>query len=308
MIELRRCTVLRLVLLVWAGLLVALFLVVQSPNLIPVEDINTATSYQRRVAAEDLEKFRAATAPVVVGAADEETKVLRILAWVMNQVGTVENFAAPSSWQMVEATRAGRGLTCGGLATIFRDALLANGIPARRVTLWRNFGDLFDTHVTVEAYVGGHWRVYDPTFHVALRSAGERVGAFEAREWFIKGRGQPVVFEFLGSVRYPVRLETYPTNVPVLFNNVFVETRRVSPHFGNLPKIGRWLGREYIYPVDDPTLSSMPHELYRTVRRAAIAALLALVLGWSLVAMAAIWRLCRPGQTLARRASRADAA
>lgn len=51
-----------------------------------------------------------------------------------------------------------KGLLCAGMAHIYRDALLAQGIPARKVVLKREKMSTHDSHVTVEAWINGKWR------------------------------------------------------------------------------------------------------------------------------------------------------
>jgi hypothetical protein len=190
----------------------------------PMEGLSQAFAYHPRITVQaDREMF---LKEIPAGSTDREAEVLRILEWVMNQIPSVESNYERSSWKMIENGRAGRGLICAGMAQVFADALLSHGIPARRVFLQRSVFDNVASHVTVETWVNGKWRVYDPTFHVALRSGGQRVGITEARAWFLKGRGQPIKFEFLGDVKYPARLQTYPLPLEAMMTHAFVYMQR----------------------------------------------------------------------------------
>lgn len=171
----------------------------------------------------DAPRLKAATAGVIPPGASEEAKVLAILSWSMNQVGKVENYSAPSSWQMLEAARAGRGLICGGMAQVFHDALIANGIPARIVLFRRDIFDAYDSHVSVEAFVNGKWRLYDPTFHFYIDRNGERLSALEARaSLYTNHHGEAKIIN-LGPTRYPARLDNYYIKFPYLIDNVFIQ-------------------------------------------------------------------------------------
>lgn len=155
-------------------------------------DLDSASAY---TVSPDLVRI----APPIHGTDEERT--LQILRFVMND-------------------ESNKGLLCAGMAQVFRDALLSIGIPARKIVLKRNLFDTFDTHVTVEAWINGKWRIYDPTFHIKVNAS-----AYEVRDWELKGKGKPLKIEFLGEVAYPARLETYPLRYEAHFNNVFVELR-----------------------------------------------------------------------------------
>ena len=123
--------------------------------------------------------------------------------------------------------------------------------------------DLYDTHQTVEAWVDGKWTLYDPTFHLTLKVDGKRVGAFEAREWFIKGRGKPVELEFLGEVKYPARVDNYPLRYEILFNNIYVDLDDDMGPIRFIPFVGPWITRNHMYLSSDIGLSTMPQNFYR---------------------------------------------
>jgi hypothetical protein len=210
----------------------------------------------------DAALFRRELQPALAKAVTTEAKVLITLRWVMNQIPRIEARSANSSWEMVELGRSGGGLICGGMADIFREALLANGIPARRVILQRDIFNVDDSHVTVEAWVDGRWRLYDPTFHIALRSNGERIGAHEAREHFLKRATHPVEIEFLGDVTYPARVDKYYIRYEPLFDHVFVEVERGVGVLRALPVIGVWLAPQRLYQFD-AVLGMRAEESYR---------------------------------------------
>jgi hypothetical protein len=236
------------------------------PLIVPMEHLDQAGSYYPRLAVDaERDLFRRELEPVVGKLVGTEAKVLAILKWVMNQVPKTESWDAQSSWAMLQHGRSGGGLICGGLAQVLKDALLAVGVPARTVTFQRNPLNFAETHVSVEAWVDGKWRLYDPTFHIALTSAGQRVGVAEARNWFIKGRGQPVALEFLGDVKYPARLETYPIRYEIFFDNPYVNLRQDNAILDGIPvlkRLNRWM---LAYSTDDPSLTNGAQDYYRVL-------------------------------------------
>lgn len=258
------------------------------PRLVPMGGLDEPAAYDPRLTLEsDRERFRRELAPIVAKQSTTEAKVLATLEWVMNQIPKVESRSAKSSWEMVEIGRAGGGLICGGMAQILKDALLAQGIPARSLTFQRNLFDLYDTHASVEAWVEGKWRLYDPTFHLTLKAGDKRVGAFDAREWFIKGHGTPVELEFLGEVKYPARVDRYAVRYEILFNNTYVDLRRDMWILSNIPFVGPWLSRELVYSHSDPGLSVMAQDFYRFLYYVTLVVLPAI----NLVLLFTMWRL-----------------
>lgn len=245
-------------------------------RLVPMSGLDAPASYDTRLAVEsDRERFRRELAPIVGKLNATEAKVLATLEWVMNQIPKVESQSAKSSWEMVEIGRTGGGLICGGMAQIFKDALLAQDIPARSVVFKRDIFATHDTHVSVEAWVDGKWRLYDPTFHLTLKAGDERVGAFEGRDWFISGRGKPVELEFLGDVRYPARVNKYYIRYEALLNNVFINARNDAGIIGKTPVLGSLLGGGLKFPSTRQSAGSskMALRVYRFIYQVTFVAL-----------------------------------
>jgi hypothetical protein len=138
---------------------------------------------------------------------------------VINQVAAIGNAKSTGSWKKVEVGRGGGGQLCTGMAQLFHDVLIFLDIPTRRVLLQRNVFDVFDTHPTIEAFVGGKWRVYAPTFDIALKTDGARIGAYEAQNMLLISKVANVQIEFFGDVRYPARINSYPIRYKVHFDN-----------------------------------------------------------------------------------------
>ena len=260
------------------------------PNIYPIDgSISSSTVYDPHLAVTtDREQFRKELDPEIRRLEGTEAKTLRILSWVMNQFPRVENWAAHSSWEMIEHGRAGGGLICGGLAQVFHDALVANGIPARRVILWRNMFELGDTHTTVEAFIDGKWRIFDPTFHVSVKIGGERVGAFDVQQHLEKSGPKNIAIEFHGSVKYPARTETYYIDYLVLFDNVFVEVHRSLGYLRAIPLIGPLIGPQWVYPGNIREFDVSHIQFYRLLYLSTMIVLPALALLF-FVAAVAVW-------------------
>lgn len=153
-----------------------------------------------------------------------EEQVLATLRWTMNQASAIGDATRLNVPELLDYARRGGPMACNDMGLVFSEALSALGIPSRRIVLARNIFDKYDVHATVEAWVDGKWRLYDPTFNVSPVSNGEVIGAFEAREIFFHGNWN-IEFRFFGDVRYPARLENYYMRYKPLFNNAFVVAR-----------------------------------------------------------------------------------
>jgi hypothetical protein len=194
----------------------------------------------------DRKLYERALAKVIQNSQSEEARALNILAWVMDQVPLVRSdFTSRSSWELVEHARKGGGLSCGGMAQILHDALVASDIPARRVALQTDLIGLGEGHVVVEALVDGRWIVFDPTFHVTLRAHNRRISAIEAQELTQKIGHNSVQIEFLGETKYPARTKNYYYNYLSLYRYVFVEAR--MGRLSRMPVINYWVGPVWKY-------------------------------------------------------------
>ena len=234
------------------------------PRLVSSNELDSPSAYTKYQISESTKaNFRYELEPIITKYDSEEDKVLAILEWTMNQIPKVESRYLHDSWEMIETGRSGQGLICGGMAKVFLDALLSLDIPARSITLQRNLFDLYDVHASVEVWLNGKWRLFDPTFHIELRQNKARVGVFDARNYFIRGIGQPVNIEFLGEVLYPVRIENYHLKYESHFNNVYVDMQRDIGFLGKLPVVGRWLSRELVYSDHESGVSTMPQKFYQ---------------------------------------------
>jgi hypothetical protein len=129
------------------------------------------------------EHFRRATAPVIADIADELERAWALTIWTRSQARKVsadlEQTGDP--YAVLVAMQAGKGALCGPFALVLREALVANGIPARRVQFMREPPFLSEGHAAVEAFVNGKWVLLDPTFVAYWKVNGVPASLWELR-------------------------------------------------------------------------------------------------------------------------------
>jgi hypothetical protein len=130
------------------------------------------------------EHLRQQTRQVLAGASTDFDRARVLCEWTRAQC---RQFSADleqvgDAQAILEGLRAGKGALCGPLARLLREALVANGIPARMVMFMREPPFPSDGHAVVEAFVDGHWVLFDPTFNVHWRVNGEPVSVWQLRE------------------------------------------------------------------------------------------------------------------------------
>lgn len=139
---------------------------------------------------------------------DESQKNVALMKWVMNQVGRVGKNDSSTPYQMLVAARAGQGLLCGNMAAIFAELISLNDGTARVLQLSSGVGSRYDTHVVVEVWEKGGWKLYDPTFNLTFFDAGGgQLNVHNVRS--LLRVGKDVIFKFHGQVKYPARIEQY---------------------------------------------------------------------------------------------------
>lgn len=207
----------------------------------------TASEFQRigldspAVAADDV-RFFASALPT------EVRSVEAILRWTMELAPAIGNPGSGTTARQAYAlARAGKGLACGQMASLFEHALVARGHQARRIQLVRSLFANEDTHVTVEVLDGDRWILYDPTFHVSFQHQDRLIGAADIHEALLKGQSRQIQPVFYGEVRYPARLGDYYVHWRPLFNNVFVASDGGTAFWHRLPPFRYWMGPQWHY-------------------------------------------------------------
>jgi hypothetical protein len=181
-----------------------------------------------------------------------ESDYMVLLDRVMNAVSKVEDYNTTNMQALLRHVQNGGGLTCAGMADLYRYVLGLNGIQARRITLVRNLMDSYDTHETVEVFLSGKWVIVDPTFHVSFERDGQLLNAQEINEALEKGTFYTITTKYYGDVKYPARVESYYMHWLPLFDNVFiVDTSSGQTLIDKLPIIRYWLGPRSYYQGSD---------------------------------------------------------
>ncbi|MFV0422661.1 transglutaminase-like domain-containing protein [Oleidesulfovibrio sp.] len=139
---------------------------------------------------------------------DQPQKNVALMKWVMNQVGRVEKNNSPTPFQMLADARTGQGLLCRNMAAVFAEVVSLSGGTARVLQLSSGVGSRYDTHVVVEVWENGGWKLYDPTFNLTFFDVKEKqLNIHEVRT--LLRAGKDVSFKFHGQVKYPARIEQY---------------------------------------------------------------------------------------------------
>jgi hypothetical protein len=112
--------------------------------------------------------------------------------------------------------------------------------------------DQWATHVTVEAFVNGHWTLYDPTFNASWLVNGKPASAWSIHEYMMHGNypGQTLVAQ-VGNFKPTPSLESYYTNPLSLFTNVlYLSPARISLLYRYTPL--RVTRRDVVALIDTP--------------------------------------------------------
>lgn len=234
------------------------------------------------------------SAGIDLGAPADLSTVLKAQQWLGNLVQRAE---APSpgntTAELLPQIEAGRGLTCGGMATVFHDVVIALGMPVRRVQLYRSNSEPLDTHVLLEVRLAnGRWIAVDPTFNLTFKGPDDRLlGIGEIRE-LLTGVGMTAVTPvYHGDRAYPGNIDTYYLDWRVLFANAYVMDRCAQCRWlERVPPLKYWTGPvRYVYGKALGPLAREHNLSYFN-----LVVVLPLVL--ALLAVGLIWQLWRCGR------------
>jgi len=215
------------------------FIRVVSWQSIHIKPVKPLDYYQNRVSKQQWYHLR-----------DSQQKSLAALRWTMNRCGKIgiNRIIDDDPVVLLKSVESEGGALCGDMADIYINVLAANHLPSRRVLLYRNLFDIYDSHVTVEVLINNHWNLIDPTFGVSYTNSNEDLlSAQDIKECLLRGRFQEAKPLFHGEVRYPARLEKYYINYFILFNNVFVEERAPNLLLRYLPPVCYFWGSKLYY-------------------------------------------------------------
>lgn len=123
----------------------------------------------------------------------EASRAVRDWIYRTNKVERGEAYSSNGALIYANLGKPGSGQLCGGMSTAYAWALNTIGIPARTVQLaaddYLQGEEEGATHVTVEAYIDGEWRVSDPTFNAEFQCGDQEdlLDIKEMRECVAKG-------------------------------------------------------------------------------------------------------------------------
>ena len=181
-------------------------------------------------------------------------QVITVLKWTMNQVDKIETEGRKTPYAIVvSAKKENKGALCSGMASIFHEALALLKIKARRISLYRNTFNIYDSHASVKVFLNGKWQIYDPTFNTSYKSlinSSHLMSAQEMKDALVKGNFNKIKPVFYGETAYPARLETYYMHYLPLYNNVFIPTQTAKSFWKKLPPIRYFYGPQCVYQED----------------------------------------------------------
>lgn len=103
--------------------------------------------------------------------------------------------ASPATLWAALSSDSSDGMMCGAAGLAYSWALQAIGIPSRFVQLaGKNYlsgKDMYQTHVTVEAWLDGAWEISDPTYNLSVACSdhpSKHVATPQARECIQRGK------------------------------------------------------------------------------------------------------------------------
>jgi len=211
---------------------------------------------------------------------------------VMNKVRKVAHTPSRDISSLLAYVKSGGGLDCSGMADLYLDELLENHIKARQISLFRDLGDMYDSHATVEVYLNGKWVIFDPTFNISFTKNGVLIGAEDIHQALIHGTFGDIKPVFYGEVEYPARVDKYYMHWLSLYNNVFVAGNGDIPFIKKMPPLRYWLG-PVCYYQENPRWHNHDIDLHEGIYFVAVVLLpiFIMVLGFLLVALLLLaWR------------------
>lgn len=247
--------------------------------------------------AGEINSIKQETSELVKNASSDFDKAVILREWVRRQVTEtgleVGNLGLSSPVELLKAMQAGKSASCGPIAKVYLEVLHANGIPAREIDLCRNPPfDIWDTHVTVEAFLDGKWVLQDPTFNMCWKINGAPASAWEIREYVmhrnLKGSGIDAVnTEFIPTPS----IDSYYKDPFILFNNLLYiyDSKDENKIFKYTPL--RLLKKNIVQLVKtEPEIGMSPFRLNSIVLHAVF---LYVPLSWGIVIIAGIFFTCK---------------
>jgi hypothetical protein len=173
-------------------------------------------------------KLQQEIAPVIAGLHDDLSRAVALRQWVRSQCRKlgpeIEQRSIAEPVDILAAMRNGYSSQCGPLAYLYRESLVAAGIPARIVILLRNPPFRSDGHGTVEAFVNGKWILTDPTFNAHFTIDGRPTNAWHVRSVFFFDRFRKhQLASVYGSMIPDPNVENYNIRYYIQMDNILWE-------------------------------------------------------------------------------------
>jgi hypothetical protein len=189
-------------------------------------------------------------------------EVARVQTWLGDQVRKADPHPGDKrGYELLRHAQGGGSLVCGGMSDVLREAVVLLDLPARTVQLYESSFRRRPTHVVVEAYVAGSWRVFDPTYNVTYESEGEALGVARIQERLGRLGPEGVRARFHGERAYPADLERDLPGWRQVFANAYVsDMGRTPAPWKGLPPLRYWTGPTIYYFGDDLMPLPRAHE------------------------------------------------
>ncbi|OJY09545.1 MAG: hypothetical protein BGP05_17235 [Rhizobiales bacterium 62-47] len=141
--------------------------------------------------------------------------------------------ASPATLWTALSSDSSDGMMCGGAGLAYSWALHAIGIPSRFVQLagenYLSGKDMYQTHVTVEAWLDGAWEISDPTYNVSVACSdhpSKHIATPQARECIQRGKSLVLI---PGKTRFSKRSKYAGKTIsPKRYASYFAAYRRRS--------------------------------------------------------------------------------
>ena len=181
-------------------------------------------------------------------------QVFMLMTFIGNSVKNVGVYwGEESSFELYKMALSGTPLACGSMSRMMNDALLELGYESRIIQLYRTEFSSTDTHVLVEVFLDGEWRLLDPTFNITYHKNGMLLGVSKVQELLRKEGPLAVSIKYHGDRNYPARIKDYYMDWRPLFGNAYV-VEYGNSKIGKLPPLRWWYGPKLYYFGDQAIL------------------------------------------------------
>ncbi len=179
--------------------------------------------------------------------------IIRFQQFVGNSIKNVGvYYGNENGFDLFKKGTSGTPLACDSMAIIFKEGLEALGYKARLIQLYKSDFSSSDTHMLVEVFINGKWRLFDPTFNVTFEHEGNLLGVNEVQELLHTKGPNEVNIIYYGDRAYPARIDNYYMAWRPFFNNAYVVGAGVkNAWWSRVPPLRWWHGPKLYYFGED---------------------------------------------------------